>query len=173
MSTQPTNPETLLGEKPLGLAPSAVALNRALELVQNALHQPPVEASPTTADLAGAARGLLDHYAGGPDEPIREPGDDAPTWSDIYTPDELSDALGRHSTRIARLGVYDVATDLGLAAQAIDEQEAQIERLSKQIQQLAAEKVVAQNWIANLRQTNELYAATIAEQNAKLAETGK
>lgn len=161
----------------------------AFDAVLGAMHKPPAAQtiakaqeivgrmetanSPTTADLGAMAGEPKEHYAGGPDGPIREPGDDMPSRSDIYSDGELCAQLDRHRSRLAKLGLYDIAADLNHAVDEITDQADTIERLSKTILQLAAEKVVAQNWITNLRATNASYMEQIAEQNAKLAEVGK
>lgn len=54
------------------------------------------------------------------DGPIREPGDDQPSWSDIYSPDEWADVLDAQSALLAkRFGDYSVASDLMFAASCI------------------------------------------------------
>ena len=55
-----------------------------------------------------------------PDGPIREPGDDVPEWSDVYSTDELVAALDYHSAQMAaKHGNYDGANELSMAAKCI------------------------------------------------------
>lgn len=177
MSTNPINPETIFSNDPFG-APSPEhtlrEIRRGREIAEKllGLHKPP-EQPVTTADVGAMAKELGEHYAGGDDGPIREPGDDMPSRSDIYSDGELCAQLDRHRSRLAKLGLYDIAADLNHAVDEITDQADTIERLSKTIRQLAAEKVVAQNWITNLSATNASYMEQIAEQNAKLEEAGK
>jgi hypothetical protein len=100
-----------------------------------------------------------------PDGPIREPGDDVHVRSN----DELFEAL---TERAGRSGTTDLACLLLDAANRIDDLDHDVKVLRKAVGNLAGEKMQAQNWIANLRQTNELYGRTIAEQNAQLAALG-
>lgn len=180
--TKPLNAECLLGDSPVSLA---FRVAYQYELCSVCFTRGPVNGAymcagcdakcsrlmnGTTADTIGNAMAIVE---GGPDGPIREPGDDMPSRSDIYSDGELCMQLDRHRSRLVKLGMYDIAADLNYAVDEITDQADTIERLSKTIRQLAAEKVVAQNWITNLRATNASYMEQIAEQNAKLAEVGK
>jgi hypothetical protein len=188
MSTQPTdtprplNAENLLGDKPLGLPmPEPITVRPQLPDVEriraNCAEQirrlDELTRPVSTADVASLARELGEHYAGGDDGPIREPGDDMPSDSDVYSDEELCQALERHRNSAARMGRYDMASDLRMVCDRLEALigiEAELARAVKQVQDLAAEKRQAQDWIANLRRTNELYAQRIAEQNALLAQ---
>lgn len=94
-----------------------------------------------------------------------------PTPGDVeLTAGEWIALLGLRAAQARKRNLPELAKEADDLAWFIGEQEDAIERLSKRATQLAAEKCQAQDWIANLRQTNELYSARIAEQNARLAE---
>jgi hypothetical protein len=108
-------------------------------------------------------------FTGGPDGPIREPGDDVPHRSDVYSDEELCAMADLNAARLRKRGLYEVAADVGLLRDALSERceevaelVADLERMNKQVQLLAAEKRQAQEWIANLRKSNELYSARIS-----------
>lgn len=156
MSTNPTNPETLLGNKPL-VDPltdathslrTAKLMNSVLDRVQGVMHSPhePVSTheavarlfgprggvpEPTTADLASLVKDLGEFYRGGDDGPIREPGDTMPNGDDAATDD-------------------------------IDPLVTELLALRKQVRQLEAEKVVARAWIAELLGGTKKAAASLA-----------
>jgi hypothetical protein len=120
------NAETLLSDKP---ATNLTRSHEAIGTLNGA-------ASPTTADLAPLMRDLATHYAGGPDGPIREPGDDVPSASDIYTDEELCEQLDKHRSRAAKLGLYDIAADLNIANDRLTEQAEQLVTARDTVQML-------------------------------------
>lgn len=72
-------------------------------------------------------------YQGGPDGPICEPGDDVPSWSDVYTADQLAAALDLHAAKLAKRGYYEIASDMNLAAIAIGDLQEQVRALRDQV----------------------------------------
>jgi type IV secretory pathway VirJ component len=137
----------------------------------------PTDHTTVVLDLSNATPADFDRYQANltaalnamPDGPIREPGDDVPSIGDLYTDAELCAMADLHAARLAKRGMYDIATDIGLLRDALSERSEEcatlvedLERMSKLVHTLAAEKRQAQEWIANLRQTNELYSARIS-----------
>lgn len=126
------NAETLLGSKPTGMSPlEAELLTRALDAVIPVMHTPP-----ETAYSGALTQAPAEHYAGGPDGPIREPGDTVPTRSDIYTDDELCASLDLHAARAAKRGDYGAAADLGLARDALATRADEVEQASVVVHKL-------------------------------------
>lgn len=102
------------------------------------------EAAPlTTSDMSSlmveVAR-AYPVYEGGDDGPIREPGDDVPSFGDVYnTPEEFAQLLDKHSDRLVKIGLYDIAGDLSVAAQKIAEQADQLEVARDKVAELINE----------------------------------
>jgi hypothetical protein len=91
---------------------------------------------PETAYSGALTQAPAEHYAGGPDGPIREPGDTVPTRSDIYTDDELCASLDLHAARAAKRGDYGAAADLGLARDALATRADEVEQASVVVHKL-------------------------------------
>jgi hypothetical protein len=120
------NAESLLSGHPLnekvGMTPlEAELLTRALDAVIPVMHTPP-----ETAYSGALTQAPAEHYAGGPDGPIREPGDEAAKWHDVYTLDELTTSLRFHAAKVAKAGYVSAATDINLAAEALNDLNAKL-----------------------------------------------
>ena len=78
-------------------------------------------------------------YEGGPDGPIREPGDEVPRWHDVYTAAELVAALNYQATRQAKAGATHIAEELTCAAEAIADMSAKLDTSREVTQRLLTE----------------------------------